>query len=120
MKRLAGPVLCLCGAAILGVTSAPAAAKIIQVTISDLRFSPQDVQAEVGDTVEWINKDPLDHTATAPKRWDVMIPANGQGRTVLKKAGKVAYYCRFHPNMKASLSVAGGRPQVESALRKGG
>jgi len=28
------------------------------------------------------------------------------GRTVLKKAGKIAYYCRFHPNMTAEIDVA--------------
>jgi plastocyanin len=26
--------------------------------------------------------------------------------TVLKKAGTIDYYCRFHPNMKATLTIA--------------
>jgi plastocyanin len=26
--------------------------------------------------------------------------------SVLKKAGTVEYYCRFHPNMKAVLTIA--------------
>jgi plastocyanin len=25
---------------------------------------------------------------------------------VLKKAGTIEYYCRFHPNMKATLNIS--------------
>jgi plastocyanin len=106
MKGRLGQALCLCVAAILGMTATPAPASIIRVTMSELKFSPQDVQAEVGDTVEWINKDILAHTATAQGRWDVVVPPNGSGRVVLKKAGEVTYYCRFHPNMTARIIVA--------------
>ncbi len=37
--------------------------------------------------------------------FDVMIPANGKGRTVVKAAGTVDYYCKFHPNMVGKLVV---------------
>jgi plastocyanin len=36
---------------------------------------------------------------------------NGSGRVVLKKAGEVAYYCRFHPNMTANITVAERNPK---------
>jgi plastocyanin len=63
------------------------------------------VDAKVGDTIEWVNNDVFDHTATVKGQWDVQIPAGQKGRLVLKKAGTFAYFCRFHPNMKATLVV---------------
>jgi len=35
----------------------------------------------------------------------VTLPPKKSATVVLKKAGSVDYYCRYHPNMKASLSV---------------
>ena len=46
------------------------------------------------------------HTATARnKDWDVAIPAKGVGHVMLKHAGDVDYFCRFHPNMTGRISV---------------
>ncbi len=106
MRGSPGRVLSLCVAAILGITAGPALSRTVQVTISNLRFLPEEIEARVGDTVVWSNRDVVAHTATARGRWDVMIPANGTGRVVLKKAGEVGYYCRFHPNMKAVITIA--------------
>jgi plastocyanin len=36
----------------------------------------------------------------------VTIPPKKTVTLVLKKAGMIDYYCRFHPNMKATLAVA--------------
>jgi plastocyanin len=91
------------GAAML---AQPASAATIQITVQNLVNSPATVQAKVGDTVEWINKDVFVHTATARSGdFDVNIPANKTGSIVLKKAGEIDYYCRFHPNMTGHLSV---------------
>jgi plastocyanin len=38
--------------------------------------------------------------------FDAAIPPKKTVTYVLKKAGTVAYYCRFHPSMKAVLNVA--------------
>jgi plastocyanin len=78
----------------------------VQVTIRDLKFLPDRIEARMGDTVEWINKDILARTATVQGRWDIIIPPNGSGRVVLKKAGEVAYYCSFHPNMTGNIIIA--------------
>ena len=37
---------------------------------------------------------------------DVNQPPKKTVTSVLNKAGTVEYYCRFHPNMKATLNVA--------------
>jgi len=75
--------------------------------MQNIGFSPAEAKAKVGDTIEWINKDILSHTATAQNGdWDVTISANKTATTVLKRSGEVDYYCRFHPNMKGHLTVA--------------
>jgi plastocyanin len=85
--------------------SAPAAT--LQITMDDLVIAPAEASAKVGDTIEWINKDILAHTATARNGdWDINMPAKKTVTSVLKKAGTIEYYCRFHPNMKATLTVA--------------
>src|ERR1700754_2950274 len=82
-------------------------AATIQITMDNLVISPAEATAKVGDTIELINKDILAHTATARNGdFDVAMPPKKTVTYVLKKAGTVEYYCRFHPNMKAVLSVA--------------
>lgn len=86
--------------------SVPADAATIQITMENLVISPAETSAKVGDTIELINKDVFAHTATARNGdFDVTMPPNKTMTLVLKKAGTVDYYCRFHPNMKATLVV---------------
>lgn len=93
-------------ALLLGATAIPARAATIQITMQDLVFAPAEVSAKVGDTVEWINKDVFAHTATARNGdFDVTIPPRKTVTSVLKKAGTMEYYCRYHPNMKAVLRI---------------
>jgi plastocyanin len=69
-------------------------------------ISPAEASAKVGDTIEWVNKDVFAHTATANNGdFDVTLPPNKSASFVLKKAGNVDYYCRFHPNMRATLKI---------------
>jgi len=85
--------------------SAHAAA--IQITMENLVISPAEATAKVGDTLKLINKDIFAHTATARNGdWDVTMPPKKTVTSVLNKAGTVEYYCRFHPNMKATLVIA--------------
>jgi hypothetical protein len=78
---------------IWGINSVSAHAEIIQVTIDKLVFSPEELKAKVGDTIAWINRNIVAHTATARGGWDVMIPANESASLVLTKAG-IVEYCR--------------------------
>ena len=94
-------------ATVLAAMAVPARAETIQILMENMAISPAEVSAKVGDTVEWINKDVLMHSATARNGdFDVTLPPNKTATMVLKKAGPVDYYCRFHPNMKAALKVA--------------
>jgi len=93
--------------AFAGLLSVPAHAATIQITIDKLVYNLGTVHAKVGDTVEWVNKDVFAHTATARNGdWDVTLPPKKTVKLVLKKAGTIDYYCRFHPNMKATLTIA--------------
>ena len=65
-------------------------AATIQIMIDNLVFAPTEVSAKVGDTIEWINKDMLAHTATARNGdFDVTMPPKKTVTSVLKKAGTV-------------------------------
>jgi plastocyanin len=88
-------------------TSVSAHAATIQITMENLVIAPAEATAKVGDTLELINKDIFAHTATARSGdFDVTMPPKKTVTFVLKKAGAIEYYCRFHPNMKALLNVA--------------
>jgi plastocyanin len=90
-----------------GAIAVPAHAATIQVVMDKMEISPAEVSVKVGDTIEWINKDVLAHTATARNGdFDVMMPPKKTVTSVVRKAGRIEYYCRFHPNMKAVLVVA--------------
>jgi len=90
----------------LWALAVPAHAATITITMENLVISPAEATAKVGDTLELVNKDVLAHTATARNGdFDVMMPPKKTVTYVLKKAGKVDYYCRFHPNMKATLKI---------------
>jgi plastocyanin len=85
----------------------PVEAAVIRIAISNVAFPPKKVTARVGDTVEWTNKDFVAHTATARDgTWDVNLPPGKSGSTVMKKAGKIQYYCRYHPTMKGEIDVS--------------
>ena len=94
-------------AALTLATSVSAQAATIEITMENMAIAPAETSAKVGDTIEWVNKDILAHTATARNGdWDVTMPPKKTVTLVLKKAGTIEYYCRFHPNMKATLTVA--------------
>jgi plastocyanin len=104
---LPGRYLPVVTALLLGAIAVPAQAATIQIMMENLVIAPAEVSAKVGDTVEWVNKDIFAHTATARNGdFDVTMPPKKTVTSVLKKAGTVEYYCRFHPNMKAVLNVA--------------
>ncbi len=93
-------------AIVLATLVVPAQAATVEITMENLEITPREASVKVGDTVSWINKDVFAHTATAKNGdFDVNLPAKKTGSFVLKKPGTVEYYCRYHPNMKATLKI---------------
>lgn len=103
------PIACSSASAALLIAAwaTLARADVIEIKIKDLAFAPQQVTAHVGDTIRWVNGDFVAHTATARNgAWDVMIPANASKSVVLKTAGAVDYFCKFHPQMTGKVTVS--------------
>ena len=101
-------ILALVIVAPLGLQSVSAHAATIQIVMEKLLFQPAETQAKVGDTIEWVNKDFVAHTATATSgdNWNVVIAPNKTEKLVLTKSGTIDYYCKYHPAMKGKLVVA--------------
>jgi plastocyanin len=100
-----GRVLAIAAALSLGIPVSAQAATI-EISMENLEIAPAQANARVGDTIEWVNKDIFAHTATARNGdFDVTLQPKKTATLVLKKAGTIDYYCRFHPNMKATLTV---------------
>jgi plastocyanin len=101
-----GTALCLLVAATLGASSAGAAGRTYTVTIDKMRFGPAPATLRRGDVILWVNRDLFRHTATARDRsFDLDLPAGASGRTIVRKAGSLAFYCRFHPGMTGQIKV---------------
>ena len=87
--------------------AAAAAPRVHVVRMAKMVFGPAPTGVRVGDTIEWINADLFQHTATARNgAFDVDLKPGAKARTVLKTPGLVAYYCRYHPGMTGRLVVA--------------
>jgi len=77
------------------------------VTIADMRFTPDTLTVSPGDTVIWVNKDLVPHTATSePGGFDSKsIAANQSWEYTPRRKGAFTYICAFHPTMTATLRV---------------
>ena len=87
-------------------TAAGAAPQTYTVVIQKMKFGPLPAQVRKGDSIIWVNRDILRHTATAADHsFDVDLPAGAKGKTLIRKAGTIAFTCRFHPGMRGTLKV---------------
>jgi len=85
---------------------APAAAATRTIEIDAMAFAPPSVTVRRGDTVVWVNRDLVPHTATAGKVFDSGAIAPGRSwTTIAKTPGRHDYVCTLHPTMRASLLV---------------
>jgi plastocyanin len=82
--------------------------RVHTVEIRGMTFHPDTLTVTRGDTIVWVNRDMVPHTATAvtDPPWDTGQLAHGAaGRYVPPRAGITDYLCRFHPTMRATLIV---------------
>lgn len=93
-------------AAAMACTAAAPGSTVKVVTMADMKFGAVPAALRVGDTIEWRNDDIFRHTATArDASFDVDLAPKAHARVTLKKAGTVAFFCRFHPGMTGKLVV---------------
>jgi len=91
----------------LGNESKPAAVRTHVVTIADMQFTPATLDLVPGDTVVWINKDLVPHTATAASgTFDSgKIEAQNSWRYTIRASGRFSYACAYHPTMTGLVAV---------------
>jgi plastocyanin len=77
------------------------------VTIEGMKFNPIKLTVHKGDTIVWVNKDIVPHTATsATAGFDsTAIYSDKSFKWTASKAGTFDYACQFHPTMKATITV---------------
>lgn len=94
-------------AAMGGAAAVDTAPRVHTVLIEGMRFQPEGLTVAAGDTVVWINRDMVPHTATsASGRFDSNEIASGKRWSYTVRAtGEFAYICTYHPLMKAVLRV---------------
>jgi len=101
------PALAMLMAGPATAEAAGAAPRTHVVVIDQMRFGPVPQGVRAGDTIRWINRDIFRHTATARNgSFSIDLAPRAQGRTVVAKAGKIPFYCKYHPGMTAVLGVA--------------
>jgi plastocyanin len=94
------------GALLPSAPSAAAAPHAYVVVIEKLKFGPLPPQLHKGDSIVWVNRDFLRHSATAADHsFDADLLPGAKAKTVLTKAGTIAFVCRYHPGMRGVLHV---------------
>jgi plastocyanin len=93
-----------------GAASAKAeagATATVKVDIKDFKFSPQPINAKVGDVVGWTNGDSAPHTATMDDGscGTDNISQGATGLLVFNKAGTYTYHCSVHPAQMKDYTV---------------
>jgi len=94
----------LAGAAASAAAPPPPAPTI---AMAGMHFGPAPAGLRAGDTILFVNRDIVAHTATARDHsFDVVVQPHQSGRVTLRHGGAIAFYCRFHPTMQGVLQVA--------------
>jgi plastocyanin len=88
--------------------AAPAgAAATVNVSIKNFTFSPQPVEAKVGEVVVWKNDDSAPHSATMDDgSCDTgTISAGSSAMLVFTAPGTYTYHCKVHPSQMKGYTI---------------
>ena len=71
---------------------------LVTVNIQNSAYSPNPVTVKVGQQINWLNKDNVDHTATREGMFDNFVNAmSAHGAPVtMTAAGTFEYHCKIH------------------------
>lgn len=94
-------------AALVKAISARAHNGTVHVTIENMAFQPETIEVRAGETIEWVNKDRVPHTATVRDKWEVLIAPGKAGTKLVGTGDDGDYLCRFHPNMTGKIVIVG-------------
>lgn len=90
------------------------------VVIEGMQFKPATLAISPGDSIVWVNKDIVEHTATTPasakQPFDSrMIKVGESWSLTFKKPGTYDYICTYHPTMKGVIRVQDEQTRSSSA-----
>ena len=103
--------------ALFGFLSAPFAAlgfraqaqtqNILTIEMYEGGFHPPILEAEVGDTIQWINYDDANHQVMSDSRQFAtpLLRRNESSLLELTVAGEFDYHCELHPSMTGTLRI---------------
>jgi plastocyanin len=82
-------------------------AEVVVVEIKDFAFSPSKVTIRKGDTVQFVNRDKIKHTATADDGgFDTGLLGQDVSKDVVfKDEGTFTFFCTPHPGMTGTIVV---------------
>lgn len=78
-----------------------------RVVLRDIAFTPSTVRIRAGESVEWVNSDPVTHTVSADDgSWESgFLGQSGRFMRKFTAVGSYAYHCEPHPHMKGVVIV---------------
>ena len=80
----------------------------VTLTAANFAFSPADISAGVGDTIEFTNEDDTEHSFTSEEA-GIDEDAEGGGSVSISlgdvEPGSYEYVCKYHPEMTGNLEV---------------
>lgn len=104
--RLAGAAVC--AMLLIGCAEAAPVPRSWRVEIRQFEFAlPDSMRLSPGDTIVWVNLDPVPHTATAADgSWDSgRLEMGEEGRVVWASGSGPEFICSYHPNMRGTLAL---------------
>ncbi|NTW73130.1 MAG: cupredoxin family copper-binding protein [Eubacteriaceae bacterium] len=75
------------------------------VLIQDYKFQPSEITISMGESVTWINKDSVKHTATGDSFDSGLLGKEESFKQTFNEAGTFDYICTPHPYMKGKVIV---------------
>lgn len=86
---------------------AAAVPKVHTVVMANMRFGPMPAGLKAGDSIVWINRDLVPHTATSGAGgFDIRLDGGARKKMSVSRAGSFPVVCRYHPGMRTTLKVA--------------
>ncbi len=106
--RLKLSIIILIGTALglSGCSSTATTPGVDTIEIKDMKFIPDTITVDKGDTIIWVNKDMVAHNVTdeTPNSWSSgVISSDGSWKWVASDSAN--YYCSIHAVMKGVVKI---------------
>lgn len=83
-------------------------ARPVQIEMRNLRFDPERVRVQAGQTIRWTNDESIQHNVVAQEGADFKSDLLDEDQTFQvtpEDAGTIRYRCTLHPGMTGTIVV---------------